>query len=179
MKVHKSSVSSGDRSLAAMFFNQMSPEEQKKADDRLRIRARDTKIAFIVSDIVSAAVEGRCRPTWLRKAGGRKCSRGAHRRKPRPFVFKKKVILDYERYAKLFPELEGHISTLVADIWDISRQHAQVNEYNRKRDHVFEKAKCASTGHSNLIKWKQGLFPDQEQVVHQQYSEEQKCGSAS
>ena len=166
--------SGGNRSIASLFINAMSDEEQAKLSERQRIAARDVTISFIVSDIISSAVRDRKAPEWLRKQDGRATNRGAVKRHGRSFDFKKKVINDFERYEKLYSEHNAQISTLIADLYDISRQ--QVREYMRNKVAILQKAKCHATAKLSRIRKKKGSFHHEETVVYKLFQEHRKVG---
>ena len=80
-----------NRSIALLFINAMSDEEQAKLSERQRIAARDVTISFIVSDVIRSAVRDRKAPEWLQKQDGRATHRGALKRHGRSFDFKKNL----------------------------------------------------------------------------------------
>ena len=50
-------ASRGAQSVASLMLNKMSPEDQEAHGGRLRQRARDVDIAFVVKDIANATLE--------------------------------------------------------------------------------------------------------------------------
>ena len=140
-----------------------------------RVRARNVEIAFIVGDIIAAAVKQAKQP---KKVDGRKKNGGCGKRMQRSYEFKKKVILDYERYKKQYPELAGLHSTMVGDMYDIAR--GQVTDWARAKESILKYAKNIVNRKSSRQRKKQGRFHELEVKLHVEFklkrSKGQKVG---
>ena len=84
------------------------------------------------------------------------------------------MINDFERYEKLYSEHNGQISTLIADLYDISRQ--QVREDMRNTEAILQKAKCRATANLSRIRKKKGAFHHEETVVYKLFQQHRKQG---
>ena len=147
MKHAHPTINRGSQSVEAMWLKKMTPEQQAKHSQRLLDRARDVEVAFVVKDIVSAALAAIVEqdlpcPAWLPKSyDGRTYNKGSQRRKVRSIGFKAKVILHYEMYVKqLGDDMKHQVASIVADIWDLCKH--QVNEFMRNKEEILAKNRC-------------------------------------
>ena len=142
-------ASRGAQSVASLMLNKMSPEDREAHGGRLRQRARDVDVAFIMNDIVNGAlakIKDMARPSWFatevhrlrRLADGRRRNKGSSYRQARSTSFKAKMIMEYER---LFKQVELHqrglVATIIGDILDVSVD--QVRRYIRDKAVILER----------------------------------------
>ena len=144
--------------------------------DRQRNRARDVDIAFIIGDLISAAVAKRRRPSWLHQ-DGRKCNQGVANRRCRSYAFKIKVIEDYERYNKQLPDYRHHVASVVADLHDITKD--QVNVWVKRKASIYEHGgtdRRDKRRHLTRMRHKKGMFAVEEEIVFNKFQELRKQG---
>ena len=161
-----------------LFANQQGVQ----LDSRQQQRARDVEVAFILRDIVKAAeaqgkksLKQQKKKSFLdKRLDGRKYNRGVSRRFCRSYEFKKKVVKDYERLLEQHPSLVGHISSMVADLHDVSLQ--QVNLWLRDKHNICEKAKGKYRHLTSKTKRQGGIFPEAEAAVYKEFQESRKKG---
>ena len=182
MKAKHGLVTKGSsQSVLTLFLNAMTPEQKERQTKRLRDRARDVDIAFVVSDLLASAISiatanlaaDRRSNEWISaalKEDGRKNNKGSSKRRIRSLGFKAKIIQDHEMYCKTLPELRHSVSQLVADLYDIGKD--QVNAWLRKKDETMALVKGNKSRNRNLcrMKMKKGLFAAQEVVVMEQFT---------
>ena len=111
----------------------------------------------LVMDAIHSAVE--CDVVvggWIKKEDGRKGNKGAEHRQGRSHMFKRKIVLDYERYAKQYLENKHEIAAMVADIKLYCVSPDQVQRWYKTRDQILLCAKNRDEGKSSRKKLQNG-----------------------
>ena len=172
--MHPVALLANTKSVAAMFGL------ESDSIRRQQVRARDTLIAGIIGDMVTAACKEASRlklvpsKVWFNKRSGNKKNKGASHRSCRSYAFKKKLILEVDRYKEKHSRFSNMWSGIVADLHNVSID--LLNRWIRERDKIFQHAQNRALGKSTRIRKKKGRFHEQEEELHKDFLKERKAG---
>lgn len=165
-KIHKGPVKKPRSVLEMNHLKQHFSAKQAEVQKLVEIK-------WVVNDILADVFKQVGKPGgWLQKVDGRKKNSGSSTRIPRSPHFKKRVICDYERYLKMYPDTQAEMSSMVADMYNITPN--QVRTWYRGKSDILAAALNRENGKTMRKRAKRGKFHAAEEAVFKKFKSERK-----